>query len=335
MATDPLVTSIKTQQYFFDIHSSERFQALCRIIDMYTGASIIVFCRTKKDVDHISEKLTLLNYNVSSYHGDLSPTARERGLKKFTDKKSNVLLLTDIPAQLDGLPDIDLILFSIIPQDPDSYIQRIIRLESAIKIKEVATLIAPNEFKKIAFIKRVTKTDINHKTFLLPDEIIEIKKKALLDKIQTFDIETLDSDILSFANDLMASRDPKDVLAYLLTHGYYGAFSKASYQSFSQSSSSNKKHAENLDNSVNGERLFIALGKADGIDDHMLIDFLYNETNIEKDRFNEIKIFETFSFFVVTPDEAEIILEIFRRKKRGKRSIVERAKGKDAVKKKS
>ena len=34
-------------------------------------------------------------------------------------------------------------------------------------------------------------------------------------------------------------------------------------------------------------------------------------------------------------DDAEIVLEIFRRKKRGKRSIVERAKGKDAVKKKS
>jgi ATP-dependent RNA helicase DeaD len=333
MASDPLVTSIQTQQYFFDIHSSERFQALCRILDMYTGASVFIFCRTKKDVDHISEKLTLLNYNVSSYHGDLSPTARERGLKKFIDKTSNVLLLTDIPAQLDGFPDIDLILFSIIPQDPDSYIQRIIRLESVIKIKEVATLIAPNEFKKIAFIKRVTKTDIHHKDFLSPDEIIEIKKKALMANIQSFDCSTLDSDIVSFANDLSRSMDPKDVLAYLLSHGYNGAFLKSSYRSFSQTTTT-KKHAVAMSHSVNGDRLFIALGKADGIDDSMLIDFLHDETNIEKDRFGEIKIFETFSFFVVSAEEAEIILEIFRRKKRGKRSIVERAKGKDAVKKK-
>lgn len=167
MAFDPLLTSIQSQQYFFDIHSSERFQALCRILDMYVGASLIVFCRTKKDVDHMSEKLTLLNYSVSSYHGDLSPSARERGLKKFIDKTTNILLLTDIPTQLDGLPDIDLILFSIIPQDPDSYIQRIIRLESVVKIKEVATLISPNEFKKIAFIKRVTKTEIKQSRFFL------------------------------------------------------------------------------------------------------------------------------------------------------------------------
>ena len=333
MASDPLVTSIQTQQYFFDIHSSERFQALCRILGMYTGACVIVFCRTKKDVDHISEKLTLLNYNVSSYHGDLSPTARERGLKKFTDKTSNVLLLTDIPSHLDGLPDIDLILFSNIPQDPDSYIQRIIRLESVIKINEVATLIAPNEFKKIAFIKRVTKTEIKPKDFLSPDDIIEIKKKALLDNIQTFDCATLDSDIVSFASDLLKSMNPKDIIAYLLTHGYYGAFSKSSYLSIGESSSTNKLVRASA-HSVNGERLFIALGKADGIDDGMLIDFLHDETNIEKDRFGEIKIFETFSFFVVSADEAEIILEIFRRKKRGKRSIVERAKGKDAVKKK-
>ena len=46
-----------------------------------------------------------------------------------------------------------------------------------------------------------------------------------------------------------------------------------------------------------------------------------------------LNLFETFSFFVVPGDEAEVVIEIFRRKKRGKRSIVERAKGKDSGKK--
>ena len=111
----------------------ERFQALVRVLNMYTGATLIVFAE-QKDVDHMSEKLTLLNFDVSSYHGDLSPTARDRALKKFVEKKTSILLLTDIPNQLEGLPKIDLVLFSIIPKIR-SYIQRIKRLESIIEIK--------------------------------------------------------------------------------------------------------------------------------------------------------------------------------------------------------
>ena len=98
-------------------------------------------------------------------------------------------------------------------------------------------------------------------------------------------------------------------------------------------SKSSAKSTESDVNASNSERLFIALGKTDGIDEQMLIDFLYDETNIEKESFSEIKIFDTFSFFVVSADQAEIVLEIFRRKKRGKRSIVERAKGKERRKK--
>ncbi len=334
MSTDPLVSSIQTPQFFYDIHSSERFNALCRILDMHLNQRIIIFCRTKKDVDHISEKLTLLTYKVSCYHGDLSPSARERGLKRFIDHHSNVLILTDIPNQIESLPSIDLVLFSIIPQDPDSYIQRIIRLESALKIKEVATLIASNEFKKIAFIKRVTKTDIVHKAFFKPSEVIELKKLQLKALLESFDIDSIDSDIVSFSESLLRSYEPKALVSYLIANGFNGSFSSKTYkmfQSSNQQSSKKNKDDSNLNSDM--ERLFIAIGKADGIDDKMLIDFLNKETNIESGRFKEIKIFDTFSFFVVSQDEAEIILEIFRRKKRGKRSIVERAKGKDIKKK--
>ena len=335
MSTDPLVSSIQTPQFFYDIHSSERFNALCRILDMHLNQRIIIFCRTKKDVDHISEKLTLINYKVSSYHGDLSPSARERGLKRFVDSHSNVLILTDIPNQIESLPNIDLVLFSIIPQDPDSYIQRIIRLESVLKIKEVATLIASNEFKKIAFIKRVTKTDITHKTFFKPNEVIDLKKQQLQTHLTSFDFDSIESDIFSFSESLLTSFDPKNLVAYLISNGFNGSFSTKSYKVFNSSNSqSSKKNNDETNLNSGMERLFIAIGKADGIDDKMLIDFLHKETNIESDRFKEIKIFDTFSSFVVSQDEAEIILEIFRRKKRGKRSIVERAKGKD-IKKKS
>ncbi|MGC6367437.1 MAG: helicase-related protein [Candidatus Marinamargulisbacteria bacterium] len=339
MSTNPLVTSIESPQFYYEVHSHDRFKGLCRLLDIHYGKSIIVFCRTKKDVDHTAEKLLLLNYRVASYHGDLSPSAREKALISFTDGASNILLLTDIPAQIDGFPNIDVIVFSVIPQDPDSYIQRIIRLESSFKVAEVLTLISSNEFKKIAFIKRVTKSTIEHKQFLEPDDMIKLKTEHLINSLNEFDYTNEHQSVLNVTDELVEKFDPKALITYFLTHGINQSFDPQFYKDeFKQKSKKSKSDKANISDGNedgDGERLFIAIGKADGITDTLLIDFLHSETNIQKDHFSEIKIFETFSFFKVANNEAEIVLEIFRRKKRGKRSIVERAKGKDAPKRKN
>ena len=338
MSTNPLVTSISSPQYYYEVHSTERFNALCRILDAYTQATTIIFCRTKKDVDHISEKLTILKYSVSSYHGDLSPTAREKALNQFINKETKILILTDIPAQINDFPNIDLVLFSIIPQDPDSYIQRIIRLESIIKVNEVATLISTNEFKKIAFIKRVTKSDIVKKDFLNAKDIISVKQKTFIDDLNAFDFKSIFPEVDTFTKDLLEKFTPEQLVSYCLQQGVKNDFSLETFLPLKVSdSNANKKNKTDKDDtnelSSGFERLFIAIGKTDGVNDEKLKKFLFEETSIEVDAFSEVKIFETFSFFVVSNENADIILEIFRRKKRGKRSIVERAKGKDSKKK--
>ena len=130
-------------------------------------------------------------------------------------------------------------------------------------------------------------------------DIIKRKKDALLADLSSADKTEVDEELYTFANELSKASDPQHVIAYLLTHGFYGAFSKSSYKSLIQSKSkSSAKSTESDVNASNSERLFIALGKTDGIDEQMLIDFLYDETNIEKESFSEIKIFDTFSLLL-------------------------------------
>jgi ATP-dependent RNA helicase DeaD len=325
MDNNGLITSIKTPQFFYEIHTSERFQGLCRIIDANLDKSVLVFCRTKKDVDFITEKLNLLNYKAGGYHGDIGPHARDITLKKFIAKELTILLVTDIPNKIDKATQIETVVFSMIPQDPDSYTQRIQRLESSVKMNEISILITGNEFKKIAFIKRITKTDITQKNFSDVAEILTLKKEILVKEIESTTVEN--KDIQDFGDSLLKQFDAKDLVYHLIEKGFHDQFNPSKYKQFKQK----EKKSKTQDSQ---ERLFIALGKTDNITDDILIEFLHKETNIEKEHFSEIKIFDTFSFFAIPAQDAEIILEIFRRKKRGKRSIVERAKGKDAIKKK-
>jgi ATP-dependent RNA helicase DeaD len=327
------VTSMKSPQTYYQIQSIHRFASIRRLLDQTILGKTLVFCRTKKEVDTVFEKLQLLQYSVASYHGDLPVNLREKAWADFTSGRVANLILTDIPATIETLPPIDLVLFAMIPQDADMYIQRVNRLEMITDVAKVSTLISDSEFKKIAFIKRAIQCDILPDAFEDMDVVRDLKKQVLVSEIAAFDDTGADDFITQLATTLIHNHSAEKVVKYMLERGFNRQFSAALYRK--KLTKSTHVNDVDLDAVANDqkERLFIAVGKTDNVDENGLKDFLHIETAIDKAEFTEIKLFDTFSFFAVSMENAEIILEIFRRKKRGKRSIVERAKGKDVIRK--
>ena len=187
------------------------------------------------------------------------------------------------------------------------------------EIDEVATLITTNEFKKIAFIKRVTKSNINQKQFLDPSEIIKLKQENLDKCLKSFNLDDIEDSIRIFSKNLLNDYSPEVLVSYLLKNGFYGDFCEDNYDVLKTNSGNNAKpsnsnSAQLTDLDAGTERLFIAIGKTDDVNEEKLKEFLFIETNIEQSNFSDIKIFETFSFFVVSNENAEIILEIFEEK---------------------
>ena len=66
-------------------------------------------------------------------------------------------------------------------------------------------------------------------------------------------------------------------------------------------------------------RLFVALGKIDGMNPKKLVDFIEKESGVLKDNIRDSKIFDKFSFITVPFEEAEVIIETFKKGKKGKR----------------
>ncbi len=77
-----------------------------------------------------------------------------------------------------------------------------------------------------------------------------------------------------------------------------------------------------------GARLFIARGRNDEMDPRKLVDFIQRETGVDQRRIDDVKIFDTFSFFVVPSDDADRVLTTFQQKASGGRSLVSRANDK-------
>jgi ATP-dependent RNA helicase DeaD len=80
-------------------------------------------------------------------------------------------------------------------------------------------------------------------------------------------------------------------------------------------------------------RLFIAMGKVDGMTPDKLCEFMQGETGDSELKIRDAEIFPHFSFVTVPFAQAETLLEIFKNKTKGRKPFVElaqKSKGRDS-----
>jgi ATP-dependent RNA helicase DeaD len=71
------LTVSQTDQIYFEVSASDKFEALCRIIDVEEDFYALIFCRTKVDADKVAGKLMKRGYDADALHGDMSQNQRE------------------------------------------------------------------------------------------------------------------------------------------------------------------------------------------------------------------------------------------------------------------
>ncbi len=74
------LTTHLTEQIYFEVRREDKFEALCRVLDYKPDFYGIVFCRTKSEVDDVTNKLKARNYDAEAIHGDITQGLREKAL---------------------------------------------------------------------------------------------------------------------------------------------------------------------------------------------------------------------------------------------------------------
>jgi ATP-dependent RNA helicase DeaD len=134
--------------------------ALMRVLDLETPAAAIVFCRTRDEVDQLTETLNGKGYRAEALHGGMDQQQRDRVMGRLRGGSLNLLVATDVAAR--GL-DIDLLTHVVnydVPSAPESYVHRIGRVGRAGREGIAITLAEPREHNMIKAIERVTKRPI-------------------------------------------------------------------------------------------------------------------------------------------------------------------------------
>ena len=310
------LTADLTDQIYFEVNDADRFEALCRIIDVESDFYGMIFCRTKVDVDELSGRLVDRGYSAEGIHGDFSQAQRERTLEKFKKKRINILVASDVAARGIDVVNLSHVINYSIPQDHEAYVHRVGRTGRAGKKGIAVTFIKPAEYRRLMSIQKFAKTKIRKESLPKVADIVDIKKTRICEDVIQIIVEDAHMPYLKTAKTLLEKNKPEDVIAAMIKYSFEGVLDESKYREIREISVDKQGTT----------RLFVSLGKKDGLTIQKLLKMINNETKIPSARIKDVRVFDSYSFLTAPFSDAELILRSFKRNRDGlKQALVKKA----------
>jgi superfamily II DNA/RNA helicase len=155
-ATDPDegLTQANIKHLVYRAHSLDKDEVIARILQSEGRGKTVIFTRTKRAAQRLSDELGDRGFNTASVHGDMSQEARERSMAAFKAGKKDVLIATDVAARGIDVDDVTHVINHTIPDDEKTYLHRAGRTGRAGKTGIAVTFVDWDDLHKWALINR-------------------------------------------------------------------------------------------------------------------------------------------------------------------------------------
>lgn len=179
------VTVPRLRQSYIEVGERQKFDALCSLLDAQSPERTIIFGRTRRRVDELSEGLSKRGYSAAGIHGDMAQSQRDRVMRRFKEGTVEMLIATDVAARGLDISDVTHIYNFDIPQDPEGYVHRVGRTGRAGKTGVAVTLVTPREIGHLKNIERMIKGNIERKPVPTIKEAFEGQQRLAVGRLLT------------------------------------------------------------------------------------------------------------------------------------------------------
>ena len=155
--TGAIVTRIK--QFVFRAHALDKPEMLARILQANGRGPTMIFCRTKRACQQISDDMKERGFKTTAIHGDLGQIARERALEDFKSLKRDILVATDVAARGIDIDGITHVINYQCPEDEKTYVHRIGRTGRAGASGVAVTFVDWDELTRWSHINQALNLD--------------------------------------------------------------------------------------------------------------------------------------------------------------------------------
>jgi ATP-dependent RNA helicase DeaD len=168
--------------------------ALGRVLDLEAPAAAVVFCRTREEVDRLTETLNGRGYRAEALHGGMDQQQRDRVMSRLRGGSTDLLVATDVAARGLDIEQLTHVVNYDVPSAPELYVHRIGRVGRAGREGTAITLAEPREHRMLKAIERATGQRIAVEKLPTVADLrarrLELTRAALRESLLEEDLET-------------------------------------------------------------------------------------------------------------------------------------------------
>ena len=308
--------------------------ALGRVLDIEAPEAAIVFCRTREEVDSLSETLNGRGYRAEALHGGLSQEQRDKVMNRLRNRTTELLIATDVAARGLDVEHLTHVVNYNVPAAPEAYVHRIGRVGRAGREGVAITLAEPREHRMLKTIERLTgQRIVMEKVPTVADlraRRLELTRAGLRESLLADDLDGFRAVVEALTDefDVMDVAAAAVKLAHEASTGGGGADDdheipamapKVTERAVSSSSSSSRPSTAGGAPARKGRvlegptaKLFIGLGRAAGVRPQDLVGAITGESSLSGRDIGGIEIAERFALVEVPEPAADEVIAALR-----------------------
>ncbi len=145
----------RIEQSVRHVHRDAKRHALTAILKGADVDRAIVFTRTKRGADRVSQHLQKAGLMAAAIHGNKSQSQRVKALQSFKSGETAIMVATDIAARGIDIDDVSHVVNFELPEVPEAYVHRIGRTARAGRTGTAVSLCEPSEVKLLRGIEKL------------------------------------------------------------------------------------------------------------------------------------------------------------------------------------
>ena len=310
--------------------------ALGRVLDLEAPAAAVVFCRTRDEVDRLTETLNGRGYRAEALHGGMDQQQRDRVMSRLRGGSIDLLVATDVAARGLDIEQLTHVVNYDVPSGPELYVHRIGRVGRAGREGTAITLVEPREHRMLKAFERATGQRIAAEQLPTVADLrarrLELTRGALRESLLEDDLETFRAVVEPLAEEF----DLFEVAlaAVKLAHETSGTVDEeelpeAELRPADDRSgprkASGREQRRARPGTAGTTRLFVGVGRASGVRPQDLVGAITGESRLSGKDIGAIEIADRFSLVEVPESAADDVIAALRQTSiKGRKATVRR-----------
>lgn len=305
----------KVEHFYYVVSGKNKYLALKRIADMNPNIYAIIFCRTRRETQEISDALASDGYNADCLHGDLSQAQRDAVMGRYRKRHLQMLVATDVAARGLDVTDITHVINYNIPDELETYTHRSGRTGRAGKEGISIAIVGPRDTNKIKQLEKVLGKTFTKSEIPSGEEVTKKQLEAFIEKVKETPIDEKQMDKLMGGIEEQLVDLDREMLIKKFVSLEFNKF--LDYYKNSEDINSAAKAGRDNETSGRGRKegdfakIFLNIGEKDNLTSGTLLGFMNNQPNMPKGViFGKIDVQRSFTFLEVESKSQDAVISV-------------------------